>query len=35
MDQIVKLTEGMAEIEKTDYKATPLQGKSGGKSCCK
>jgi hypothetical protein len=35
MDQIVKLTEGMAEIEKTGYKATPLQGKSGGKSCCK
>ena len=35
MDQIVKLTEGMAEIQKTGYKATPLQGKSGGKSCCK
>jgi hypothetical protein len=35
MDQIVKLTEGMAEIEKTGFKATPLQGKSGGKSCCK
>jgi hypothetical protein len=35
MDQIVKLTEGMAKIEKTGYKATPLQGKSGGKSCCK
>ena len=35
MDQIVKLTEGMAEIEKTGYTATPLQGTSGGKSCCK
>ena len=35
MDQIIKLTEGMVEIQKTGYEATPLQGKSGGKSCCK
>jgi len=35
MDQIIRLVEGKGEIEKTGYKATPLQGKSGGKSCCK
>ena len=35
MDQIIRLVEGKGEIEKTGDKATPLQGKSGGKSCCK
>ena len=35
IDQDYKNWLKKGEFEKTGYKATPLQGKSGGKSCCK